>query len=1127
MLPANHLSPRGSARLQEGWVIANHILVAFHVAFISSVLALPANAILKWEVLSFIFVSPETLVSALFMYLTFHVCVAWHELGHLRTAARLDALNQDALRELKQRAQQSALQRALFFAKQAVLAPYGRAVGVKREGLNYYVDAPFNLAVAAAGPRASRNAALAVLPPALVLLALGLGADQIIAIYAGRLLLGIGLVSLLDFLIADPGKYAAFRERERAAAAKAAKVDELRGWMAQAPELKRRMLAARSENARHPRLGPVLAPWQFRNCGMGGRHTEKEYPESNVSMQEAMFLILSADSYQEAQELTVRLQNRLKEIIEKEEGCRVMGIGLEGGLAPYIEKGDYPLPEVRLWAMMKRAIAECGQRPGVDVAIALDPAMSELELAYRDEHNVPDAVGMYLFWRDKAKTVLDRDAVLELFVQAIERYEIPLLSIEDGFSENDHQGWRALRERLGEQIFIIGDDLVTTNDKTIEVAADQGLINCALIKANQIGTLYETLLAMLVALGKGLELVVSHRSKSPNDDMEAHIALAVNSLGLKAGGGANTERLVKYQSVSELLQALHESSEGPVAVEGQILVRKIRAYEEPTNAGIPTVGCTAELFLPTAGVMMRFRGATPLGTSAGTGEAIHLVDASIEYAEHKEVIDRFPALFRDVEFGVHAFKKAIDDTRVGQEADDRLHELFRRAQRYGGKGCLTAAENVQTIIAPAFEARDIGALGLLEIDRTLLALELRTASRRGKIGDDATADERVHVLQRKQNLGMNAMLSVSLALGRAIARMRGKELYELLREEMLAIVERAAARFAVPVPGNRLVDYISALRQVNERAAAAKRPLHEVLREVSGIYETGMASPVEAERPGDDAREEQQPQTHVARPDEKAARVVSLARPIVQQPSPHPPHAALELLDEVAARCGRAYCADPHHGLRHSYDLLLAASRIASESGLGDDVDWSALTAAVALHDIACEKPMHGVEGARRALEVLGTLPDFPEESKTRATDAIVLHEMRSPDGAARRRGAGLEAQLLYDADQLEAFGAKGIYRFVAIRSQRHSPLAGVASDIRARYENLAFDQTRELAASDYQLSLGFFERLAQHEAAHEASGEARVVDLIREHLDEPPAVLAQSALHELDEEGRSATVET
>ena len=158
--------------------------------------------------------------------------------------------------------------------------------------------------------------------------------------------------------------------------AAAAALPEATGWLALAAGARQRLSEHRMQETTHQRFGLVRAPWQFRNCGMGGRHTEKEYPESNISMQEAMFLILNARDYQDAQELTVRLQNRLKEIIEKEEGCRVMGIGLEGGLAPYIDKGEFPLPEVRLWAMMKQTIEECGYRPGVDVAIALDTSGS-------------------------------------------------------------------------------------------------------------------------------------------------------------------------------------------------------------------------------------------------------------------------------------------------------------------------------------------------------------------------------------------------------------------------------------------------------------------------------------------------------------------------------------------------------------------------------------------------------------------------------------------------------------------------------------------------------------------------------------------------------------------------------
>ena len=257
------------------------------------------------------------------------------------------------------------------------------------------------------------------------------------ALNLGRLLLGLGIVTGLDFLLADPGKYREFRRREKRASEASSSLPEATSWAGMAAEAKTRIVERSMQEATHPRLGTVRAPWQFRNCGMGGRHTEKEYPESNISMQEAMFLILGAVDSQEAQEMTVRLQNRLKEILEKAEGCRVMGIGLEGGLAPYVDRGEYELPELRLWAMMKQTIEECGFRPGVDVAIALDPALSELEIAYREEFDVPDSIGMYLFWRDHSKKVMDRDAVLAIYEKAILEYDIPILSIEDGFSEDD------------------------------------------------------------------------------------------------------------------------------------------------------------------------------------------------------------------------------------------------------------------------------------------------------------------------------------------------------------------------------------------------------------------------------------------------------------------------------------------------------------------------------------------------------------------------------------------------------------------------------------------------------------------------------------------------------------------
>lgn len=828
------------SNLQEGWVIANHILVSFHVAFISSILAIPEGVTTREDVLHFIFLSPETLISAFFTYAAFHCAISLHEMGHFLEAARLRALNDSIQDTVVARLTAPLMARMAYLLKLFAQIPYGRATGVKREGLNYYPDAPYNLAVAAAGPRASLHVARVALPLALILLTVGLLQDLTFILNLGRLSLGLGVVTILDFLLADPGKYREFRRREKRASEATATLPKATSWAGMAVAAKRRIVERSMQEATHPRLGTVRSPWQFRNCGMGGRHTEKEYPESNISMQEAMFLILGATDSQEAQEMTVRLQNRLKEILEKAEGCRVMGIGLEGGLAPYVDAGEFELPELRLWAMMKQTIQECGYRPGLDVAIALDPALSELEIAYRKEFDVPDSIGMYLFWRDHAKKVMDRDAVLEIYQKAIFEHDIPILSIEDGFSEDDYEGWHKLLDKLGDKVLVIGDDLVTTNDRTIEMASDKKLINSVLVKANQIGTLYETLLAVLVTLGKDLNLIVSHRSKSPNDDMEAHIALATNALGLKAGGGSNTERLVKYQAVTTQMERVLEATVKDPDLPESAIVERLRAREEPTNAGIPTVGVDVQLALPggkpDSHVRVSFHGATPLGTSSGTGEAVHLVDAVFEKADYLEAVEQHPELLKNIEPGVFAFKPGVKLSQVKSIGDESLLALFKRTERYNGKGCLNAVDHVHEFAGPIFEDQDVANWSLFDIDHALLQLELATAKRRGKLADDADLETEIAVMQRKQNLGMNAILSISLALARGVAHVRGQELYEFLREEMLVIIERLAGAYSVTIKGSRYEDYLAALREVNSKLEERGISLHQALRKVTGIY---------------------------------------------------------------------------------------------------------------------------------------------------------------------------------------------------------------------------------------------------------------------------------------------------
>jgi len=881
---------RAAGYLERGWVIANHKLVSFHAAFISSVLSLPAAALataaadpetnIKLEVLKFMFLSWETVVSVIILYLSWHIGIAIHEMGHFLTAVKLTALNKDS-QDKADAVIQGGGGKFGWYAKMLLLIPWGKFYGVKKENGNFAPDAPYNLAVAASAPIWSQWLATIFLPIAAVGIGGGLligGEFGDILIYIGRFFLAPGCVGLLDRLLADPGKLREFRAREKTAAeaaARAAAAATGEKWLNKVAEVKKTLLTSRIQSVTLKDGTKVTAPWQYRNCAMGGRHTEKEYPESNISMQESMFMPLSAKTYEDAQETTVTLQYRLKEIIESAPGAKVMGVGLEGGIAPYIDKepGD-KVPEQRMWRMMRQAILDCEYVPGVDVAIALDPAASELENLYREETGQMDSVGMYRFWRDKSKLDMSRDEILELYKEAMEA-DVPVLSIEDGFGELDHEGWKNLMKELSDKIFIIGDDLVTTKDSNIEACAKNGEINATLIKANQIGTLTETVLAMLTSLGYGAELVVSHRSKSPNDPFEAEIATAMNALGLKAGGGANTERLQKYgrvmeilalaragqreitdkerkeveQNVKELVGILTGKKDvsimpdaGEIDIAGLLIkmlaIEAVSGTEEATNAGIPTAAAT--LFLGRTGTI-RFKGSTPLGTSAGVDEAIHYVDSIIEPSETTK---KYADLFKGAGDGTFRFKKDVNLQAVKSKNDDKLMALWRKSKRYDGKGCMDAVKHVETILADAFVGKRLAKLGsLLETDKELLGLELEQAISAGRISKSASKEEKIHAMQRKGILGMNAILSMSLALGRAIAASDGKELWQLIREmaseTMAKFIDANAKGKKKSLADLKTTDFDelqTIFREASEGAIKDGKDIYELLRDQLPVY---------------------------------------------------------------------------------------------------------------------------------------------------------------------------------------------------------------------------------------------------------------------------------------------------
>ena len=868
-VPLEKAKAKAAGYLERGWVIANHKLVSFHAAFISSVLSVPADVENKFQTLRFMFVSWETIVSLAIWYLSWHIGIAIHEMGHFLEAVKLTALNKDS-QEKAESVVKGGSGKFGWYAKMFLLIPWGRFYGVKKEGGNFAPDAPYNLAVAAVAPVWSGYLALIFLPIAAIGIGVGLAANIDILIYIGRFFLAPGCVGLLDRLLADPGKLKEFRRREKLAAEQAARAAEAvseESWFYQVVKVKQKLLDTRMQSVTLKDGTKVTAPWQFRNCAMGGRHTEKEYPESNISMQESMFMPLSAKTYEEAQEMTVKLQYRLKEIIESAPGAKVMGVGLEGGIAPYIDKEDTDrVPEQRMWRLMKQAILDCEYVPGVDVAIALDPAASELENLYREETGQKDSVGMYRFWRDKSKVDMSRDEILELYKEAMEN-GVPVLSIEDGFGELDHEGWKNLMKELGDKIFVIGDDLVTTKDENIESCARNGEINATLIKANQIGTLSETVLAMLTSLAYEAELVVSHRSKSPNDPFEAEISTAMNALGMKAGGGANTERLQKYGRVMEII-ALAKASQREMTGEERkeveenvkelvriltgkedvsvmtdaaeiditgllmrmLAIETVSGTEEATNAGIPSAAAT--LFLGKTGTI-RFKGSTPLGTSAGVDEAIHYVDSIIAPGE---LTKKHPDVFTDAGDGTYRFKKDLDYAAIKAKNDQNLLNRWRQARRYDGKGCMEAVKHIETVLAKAFTGRRLAKLGtLLDTDKELLRLEHDQAVAVGLLSDKASNEEKIKVMQRKGVLGMNAILSMSLALGRAIAASQGKELWQLIRE----MAGETMAKFAAANAKNGDKKDLAALKTMDFEELKARfiKTSQEAIKENKNIYE--------------------------------------------------------------------------------------------------------------------------------------------------------------------------------------------------------------------------------------------------------------------------------------------------
>ena len=277
--------------------------------------------------------------------------------------------------------------------------------------------------------------------------------------------------------------------------------------------------------------GPMthLMPVPMMNILNGGAHAS-----NNVDAQEFMVVPVGAATFEEALRMGVEVFHALKEVLAGQ-GLST-AVGDEGGFAP-----DLASNEAALEAVMA-AVQQAGYAPGDDVAIALDVAASEL---YDD--------GRYVFRKGDGSR-RSSDELIRLYEKWIASY--PIVSIEDGLAEGDWEGWKALTERLGDQVQLVGDDLFCTNTPLLVKGIQQGAANAILIKVNQIGTLTETLECIDVARMNGYGTIISHRSGETEDTFIADLAVATSAGQIKTGSASRSDRTAKYNQLLRIAQEL-------------------------------------------------------------------------------------------------------------------------------------------------------------------------------------------------------------------------------------------------------------------------------------------------------------------------------------------------------------------------------------------------------------------------------------------------------------------------------------------------------------------------------------------------------------------------------------------
>ena len=277
-------------------------------------------------------------------------------------------------------------------------------------------------------------------------------------------------------------------------------------------------------------------PVPMMNIMNGGKHAD-----SSLSIQEFMIMPVGAKTFTECMEIGVSVYHNLKKVL-KAKGYST-AVGDEGGFAPNVS-GEEEAIQIIL-----EAIEKAGYEPGKDVCLALDLASTEMY----DEAKKIGKDGYY-FW--KIDKFLSKEEMVNYIVDLVNKY--PIISVEDGLAEEDWESWKALTEKVGDKVQLVGDDLFVTNIKRLQKGIDNKTANSILIKLNQIGTLTETLDAIELAKRNGYTAVVSHRSGETEDTTLADVAVDTNAGQIKTGAPCRTDRVAKYNRLLNIEDELGE-----------------------------------------------------------------------------------------------------------------------------------------------------------------------------------------------------------------------------------------------------------------------------------------------------------------------------------------------------------------------------------------------------------------------------------------------------------------------------------------------------------------------------------------------------------------------------------------